>query len=49
MDQNPEHAHELTTVNKTDNELILEAVKELTKEVGALRAEWTKWRTAGKF
>jgi len=28
---------------------ILDAVKELTKVTGELKAEWAKWRVAGKF
>ena len=28
---------------------ILDAVKELTKITGELKAEWEKWRRAGKF
>lgn len=39
----------IEVVEKTSDQLILEAVKELTKQVGELKDEWNKWRKAGKF
>jgi len=34
---------------RADTDALLDAVKELTKQVGELKEEWSKWRKAGKF
>ena len=54
MDTN--NGTETQNVSEAPKDPVLEAVRELTKavtevtkEVKELKAEWAKWRTAGKF
>jgi hypothetical protein len=45
----PQLPPEEKIASQGDTDAILDAVKELTKSVSELTAEWQKWRKAGKF